>query len=55
MKSITETGFYKMYFDQLKTSNTKLDAFNVVNNNVKTLTGKKMFSSYYEFKYTLFG
>jgi hypothetical protein len=49
MNAITPLRFYKMYFNQLRTSKTKIEAFNYVNNNVRLLTGNMFYKSYKHF------
>ena len=49
-KLSTRKGFYEYYFDLLKTSKTKIEAFNKVNKLYLTLFGQKRYSDFSTFQ-----
>lgn len=55
MNVITPYGFFKMFYEQLPYSKTQKEAFNVLNSNVKILTGNTFYKSFNEFKTAIYG
>lgn len=49
-KLSTRKGFYDFYFEKLKTSKTKIQAFNKVNNLYLSLFGEKRYGDFATFK-----